>query len=64
MFGTKELKQAAETATLRLNELEPAIRQMQTVLARHETAMDNVVAITSDLRAITSALRAAIVREA
>lgn len=69
LIPTKEIKQAAETATKRLTELEPVIRQVQTVLARHETAADNFVAMSvhfrdaaADVRDIIAFVKAAIVR--
>ena len=65
MFGIpdKELKEAAQLAVKRLAELEPTIRRIDLVLTQHEDAMNNIVGITADLKAITGRLRAAIVVE-
>lgn len=65
MFGIpdKELKEAAQLAVKRLAELEPTIRRIDRVLTQHEDAMNNIVGMTADLRAITSRLKTAIVGE-
>lgn len=65
-FGipSNEIKQTLENVDARLKQLEPTIRNLQQVAARHDQLAANLVLISEDVRAITQHFRELITRDA